>query len=158
MQQVGTDYDPVSGDALTTKFADGTKVTREFDRLGRLVRYTDADNAWTATEFDRHGKPTRITDSLGTTQTFTYDRVAEPRGLVTSVTDSVGGTIGTRYGPDGQIVGLDLPGGVTMDQQLDPAGVPVARTYRKDGTVIASSAIVENTQGAACTGTDRRVR
>ncbi|MFI9811452.1 RICIN domain-containing protein [Saccharothrix variisporea] len=147
VQQVGTDYDPVSGDALTTKFADGTKVSREFDRLGRLVRYTDADGAWTATEFDRFGKPAKITDSIGTSQTFTYDRVAEPRGLVTSVTDSVGGAIGTRYGPDGQIVGLDLPGGVVMDQQLDPAGIPVARTYRKDGTVIAASAVVENAQG-----------
>ncbi|MFI9816048.1 polymorphic toxin-type HINT domain-containing protein [Saccharothrix variisporea] len=147
VQQVGTDYDPVSGDALTTKFADGTKVSREFDRLGRLVRYTDADGAWTATEFDRFGKPAKITDSIGTSQTFTYDRVAEPRGLVTSVTDSVGGAIGTRYGPDGQIVGLDLPGGVVMEQQLDPAGVPVSRTYRKDGTVVAASSIVENTQG-----------
>ncbi|GAA0232729.1 RICIN domain-containing protein [Saccharothrix mutabilis subsp. mutabilis] len=147
VQQVGTDFDPVSGDNLTTRFADGTKVTREFDRLGRLVRYTDADGAWTATEFDRHGKPAKITDSLGTTQTFAYDRAAEPRGLVTSVTDSVGGSIGTRYGPDGQVVGLDLPGGVVMEQELDPAGVPVGRTYRKDGTVVAASTVVENAQG-----------
>nr|BFE49906.1 hypothetical protein GCM10017745_33330 [Saccharothrix mutabilis subsp. capreolus] len=147
VQQVGTDFDPVSGDNLTTRFADGTKVTREFDRLGRLVRYTDADGAWTATEFDRFGKPAKITDSLGTHQTFTYDRAAEPRGLVTSVTDSVGGSIGTRYGPDGQVVGLDLPGGVVMEQELDPAGVPVGRTYRKDGTVVAASTVVENAQG-----------
>ncbi|XVV02641.1 hypothetical protein ACQPW3_35605 [Actinosynnema sp. CA-248983] len=54
------------------------------------MRYTDADGGWTATEFDRFGKPAKITHSLGTHQTFTYDRVAEPRGLVTSVTDSVG--------------------------------------------------------------------
>ncbi|WP_143532198.1 RICIN domain-containing protein [Saccharothrix sp. ALI-22-I] len=151
IQQVGTDYDPVSGDALTTKFTDGTTVSatvsREFDRLGRLVRYADADGAWTTTEFDRFGKPAKITDSLGTNQTFTYDRAAEPRGFVTSVADSVGGSINAHYGPDGQITSLDLPGGVRMDQQFDPAGVPVARTYRKDGTVIAASAVVENAQG-----------
>ncbi|WP_285751025.1 RICIN domain-containing protein [Lentzea sp. NBRC 105346] len=149
VQEVSTDYDPNTGDALTTKFADGTKITRAFDKLGRLAKYTDADGAWTQTEFDRFGKPSKITDSLGTTQTFGYDRVAEPRGLLTSVTDSVGGTITTRYGPDEQIVGMDLPGGVRMDLQLDPAGVPVSRKYSRasDNTLIAASSIVENTQG-----------
>jgi RHS repeat-associated protein len=147
IQQIGTDYDTVSGDALTTTFADGTKVSREFDRLGRLMRYTDADGAWTATEFDRFGKPAKITDSLGANQVFAYDRAAEPRGLLTSITDSVGGATTARYGPDGQIVGMDLPGGVRMDQQLDPAGVPVARDYRKGDALVASSSVVENAQG-----------
>lgn len=146
VQMVSTDYD-ADGDAVRTKFADGTKVERVFDKLGRLAKYTDADGAWTSTEFDRFGKPMRITDSLGTSQSFTYDRAAEPRGFLTSVTDSVAGTMTANYGPDGQLVGMDLPGGVRMDQKLDPTGVPVSRSYTKDSALIADSAVVENVHG-----------
>ncbi len=58
--EVGTDYDPVSGDATTTKFADGTKLTREFDRLGRLTRYTAGRQAALGRSPRRgrpHGRP-----------------------------------------------------------------------------------------------------
>lgn len=149
VQTVGTSYDPASGDALTTTFADGTTITRVIDKLGRLARYTDADGAWTNTTFDRFGKPVTITDSVGSTQSFSYDRTAEPRGFLTSVTDSAGGTIAARYGPDGQITGLDLPGGVRLDNGFDAAGTPVSRTYLRtsDGVQIAASSVVENIRG-----------
>ncbi|MFL6145144.1 MAG: RICIN domain-containing protein [Labedaea sp.] len=149
VQMVGTSYDPSSGDAVTTTFPDGSTITRVFDKLGRLAKYTDADGAWTATTFDRYGKPATVTDSIGSTQTFGYDRNTEPRGFLTSVTDSVGGTITARYGPDGQITGMDLPGGLRLTNTFDPAGVPTTRSYTRtgDGALIAASSVVENIRG-----------
>lgn len=149
VQTISTTYDPNTGDALTTSFADGTSVSRQFDKLGRMTRYVDADGAWTASEFDRFGKPVKVTDSLGTTQTFGYDRAAEPRGLLTSMTDSVAGTISVKYGPDGQIVEQGLPGGVKLAISMDPTGTPVARTYTRasDSTLIAASSNVANIRG-----------
>ncbi|MGW3961041.1 RICIN domain-containing protein [Amycolatopsis sp. NPDC005003] len=149
VQKVSTTYDPATGDATSTQFADGTKVQRAFDRLGRLRSYTDADGAWTNSEFDRFGKPVKVTDSLGSTQTFTYDRAAEPRGLLTSVTDSVGGTITAKYGPDGQLVEQTLPGGIRLNVTLDPAGDPVARSYTRisDNVLVAASSSVDNVRG-----------
>lgn len=87
--------------------------------------------------------------TLGTVQTFDYDRVAEPRGLLTSVTDPVGGTMTARYGPDGQLLEQDLPGGVRLAITLDPAGKATARTYTRasDGMLIAASSEVENVRG-----------
>lgn len=149
VQTVATTYDPVTGDALDTTFPDGSKISRAYDKLGRLTRYTDADGAWTNSEFDKFGKPVKVTDSVGSTQTFAYDRATEPRGLLTSMTDSVAGTITTKYGPDGQIVEQGLPGGVRQVNTLDAAGTPTGRTYTRasDGTLIAASTAVENIRG-----------
>jgi len=146
--KVTTTYDPGTGDAATTALPDGTTITRGYDRLGRLRTYTDADGA-TTTAFDRFGKPATITDSLGSTQTFTYDRALEPRGLLTSMTDSVAGTMTARYGPDGQIVEQGLPGGVRLATTQDPAGRITARTYLRasDNMLIAASTGVDNIRG-----------
>ena len=43
-------------------------ITRSYDQLGRMTRYTDAGGGWTDYEFDEYGKPTQFTDSLGTTR------------------------------------------------------------------------------------------
>ncbi|OLM29864.1 Rhs protein [Pseudonocardia sp. Ae717_Ps2] len=147
--KVTTNYDSVSGNAITTSLPDGATITRGYDLLGRLRSYTDADGATTTTEFDQYGKPFKITDSLGTTQTFTYDRDIDPRGLLTSMTDSIAGTFTARYGPDSQLLEQGLPGGVRMLSTQDPAGEVTGRTYIRasDNMIIASSNSVENLRG-----------
>lgn len=152
--KVATVYDPGTGDATETRFVDGagavtSVIRREFDALGRLAKYTDADGAWTASVFDRFGKPVRVSDSLGTWQELVYDRGVEPRGFLTSVKDSVAGEITARFGPDGQLVEQVLPGGIRLRVDVDAAGVPVRRTYERasDGAVVAAASVVENAQG-----------
>jgi hypothetical protein len=76
VQTVGTSYDPVGGDVLTTSFADGTASTRVFDKLGRLARYAQADGALDRHHVRPYGKPATITDSVGSTQNFGCDRTA----------------------------------------------------------------------------------
>jgi RHS repeat-associated protein len=144
---VTTEYDPVTGDAVRTTSGDST-LTREFDVLGRLIRYTDADGGVTTNEFDGYGKPVKVSDNTGST-TYAYDRQAEPRGFLTSVTDSLAGTFGAKYGPDGQLVEQSYPGGLTRVDKLDASGEPTQRTYTRDsdGAVVLAESTVENTQG-----------
>ncbi|MGY0234097.1 discoidin domain-containing protein [Longispora urticae] len=142
-----TEYDPASGHVTKTMMG-GSTITREYDLLGRLITYTDADGGVTRNEFDRFGKPAKVTDNTGSS-TYAYDRVKEPRGFLTSVTDSVAGTFTASYSPDGQLVAMTYPGGVTRRDTLDSSLSPVARAYTRDsdGTVLYSESVVDNSQG-----------
>ncbi|MEO3809485.1 LamG-like jellyroll fold domain-containing protein [Sphaerisporangium sp. B11E5] len=142
-----TTYDAASG-RVARSTADGVSVIREYDALGRLVSYADADGAGTVTEYDRFGKKVKVTDPTGS-GTFTYDRAAEPRGMVTGYTDSVAGTFTAGYSPDGQLVKLTYPGGLTRTDQLDANLQPVSRTYTRDsdGAVIFAESVVRNSAG-----------
>ncbi|TFH70995.1 DNRLRE domain-containing protein [Cellulomonas sp. HD19AZ1] len=149
-----TTYDPQTGDVVANATVDaaGTPtaaVAKEYDALGRLVKYTDAQGGWTATQYDRYGQPVKVTDSIGTTRGYEYDRTADPRGYVTRITDSVGGAVVPTWGPDGQLERQTLPGGVTMTFGYDAARVPVSRTYTRDsdGAVIWQDSVVENHRG-----------
>ncbi|WP_448630652.1 RHS repeat-associated core domain-containing protein [Cellulomonas soli] len=124
-------------------------ITKEYDKLGRLTKYTDAAGGWTRTTYDRLGQPLTVTDSIGTTRTYTYDRSVEARGFVTQMVDSVAGTITPIWGPDGQLESQLLPGGVRLTLTYDTARVPTARTYTRvsDGVVIARDSVVENHRG-----------
>lgn len=130
-----------------------SEVTRTYDALGRLVSYTDADGGTTTTTYDRYGKPITETQTQGAqtigTRTFAYDSTAEPRGFLTSITDSVAGTISATWGPDGQLQTETLPGGITLSIGYDPARVPTSRTYTRtsDGVVIWTDSVVENHRG-----------
>ncbi|MEU6024443.1 LamG-like jellyroll fold domain-containing protein [Micromonospora sp. NPDC047134] len=140
-------YSPTSGDATVTTM-DGATISREYDLLGRLASYTDADGGTTVTEFDRFGKQMKVSDPTGY-NTFAYDRVAEPRGLLTSVTDSIAGTFSAKYSPDGQIIELKYPGGLTRTDRLDVNLQPVERTYTRDsdGEIIFSESVMTNATG-----------
>ena len=113
-----------------------------------MLTYTDADGGVTRSEFDRYGKPSKVSDNTGST-TYGYDRVAEPRGMLTSVADSIAGTFTAKYSPDGQLVEMKYPGGMTRTDTLDATFAPVGRVYKReaDGQVIYSESVVENTQG-----------
>lgn len=149
-----TTYDPVTGDvvknaSVNASGAETAAITKEYDRLGRLVKYTDAAQGWTRTTYDRYGQPATVTNSTGASTTFTYDRSVEPRGFVTRQEDSVAGDIVPTWGPDGQLESQTLPGGVKLTIAYDPARVPVKRTYTRasDGEPIAWDSVVENQRG-----------
>jgi YD repeat-containing protein len=145
--EVTAAYDQDSGDVTTTTMG-GATIIREYDLLGRLAEYTDADGAKTVNEFDRFGKPSKVSDPTGFS-TFTYDRSLDPRGQLTSVTDSVAGTFSARYSPDGQLTQLTYPGGLTRTDRLDANLQPVERTYTRDSDdeVIYAESTVENSAG-----------
>ncbi|WP_323137881.1 RHS repeat-associated core domain-containing protein [Streptomyces sp. NBC_01433] len=102
-----------------------------------------------STQYDALDRPAKVTDSVPSTTTYTYDTAVDPRGLATSVADSVAGTLTARYDADGTMVSQGLPGGFTMRQEQDPAGIPVTRTYTRDsdGTVLVSDSVTSTVQG-----------
>lgn len=140
-------YSPTTG-MLVESTMGAEKIVKEHDLLGRLVSYTDADGATTRTEYDRFGKSVKVVDPTGYS-TYGYDRNVEPRGLVTSVVDSVAGEFTARYSPDGELVRMTYPGGLTREDRLDANHQPVERTYTRDSDneVVYSESVVENVAG-----------
>jgi len=158
-------YSTTTGDVLKVQSLNAggsvtASVTRAYDNVGRLTSYTDATGATTATTYDQYGNPATATQVIaGVTTTTTYG-YADPRGYLTSITDSVAGTISATWGPDGQLETQALPGGVTLRIGYDPARVPITRTYTRDsdGAVIWTDNVTENHRGqwithASTTGT-----
>ncbi|MEU7174586.1 LamG-like jellyroll fold domain-containing protein [Micromonospora tulbaghiae] len=144
---VTTGYSPTTGVIITSTMGTSS-IVRDYDSLGRLVSYTDADGAVTTTEFDGIGKLVKVADPTGTT-TYTYDRVAEPRGMATSITDSIAGTFSAAYSPDGQLTQIKYPGGITRTDRQNANLEPTERTYTRDsdGSVIYAESVVENSSG-----------
>ncbi|MBY8870259.1 DNRLRE domain-containing protein [Micromonospora sp. PLK6-60] len=140
----GTGYDPASGRTAQTT-AGSASTSSEYDQLGRLVRYVDADGGVTSTEYDRFGRQSKVTNPTGAT-TFAYNRTLEPRGLLTSSTDSVVGTFSAKYSPDGQLVELKYPGGLTRTDRLDANLQPVERVFTRDsdGETVYAESVREN--------------
>ncbi|MFD4718241.1 RHS repeat-associated core domain-containing protein [Streptomyces sp. NPDC058423] len=136
-------YDAEAGHLTQTASPNAGTVTRTFDVLGRQMSYTDADGGITSVHYDHLNRPVKSTDNAPSTVTYTYDTSAEPRGLLASLTDSVAGTFRTAYDADGNVVTEQLPGGYTMTQSNDPAGVPTERTYTRDSdsTLLFSDAV-----------------
>ncbi|MET8080683.1 RHS repeat-associated core domain-containing protein [Streptomyces sp. NPDC005303] len=150
-----TSYDAATGEEVKQTSTTGGTITKSYDQLDRQMSYTDADGATTTTKYDALDRPTVVSDSVPSTTNYTYDTGIDPRGLATSVTDSVAGAFSTRYDADGTVASQGLPGGYTMEQDQDPAGTPVARTYTRDndGTVLVSDSITATVQGQVATHT-----
>ncbi|MFF0549430.1 DNRLRE domain-containing protein [Streptomyces sp. NPDC004311] len=144
-----TEYDPDTGNPVRTVSATAGTITMEYDKLGRLIAYTDADGGVTRTEYDLLDRPTRISDSVPSSVTYAYDHAVEPRGMATSATDSVAGTFGVTYDADGQVASEKLPGGYTLTQQDDAAGAVVAKNYTRDsdGLSVMTDTVTRSVHG-----------
>ncbi|MFJ9551432.1 DNRLRE domain-containing protein [Streptomyces erythrochromogenes] len=141
---VTTAFDANSGKVSTISSTDGGTVTKAYDQLGRLLSYTDADGGVTTSKYDAEGRAVQVSDNVPSTTTYGYDTAVDPRGLPTSITDSVAGTFSVGYDGDGQVRSQKLPGGYTMRQGVNPAGMPTDRTYTRDsdGVVLFSESLV----------------
>ncbi|MFF5639619.1 DNRLRE domain-containing protein, partial [Streptomyces sp. NPDC012825] len=147
--EASTEYDTATGRPFKTISPTGGTIVKGYDKLGRLVTYTDADGGTTTTEYDLLDRPVKVTDTVPSTVTYTYDHTIEPRGTATSTTDSVAGTFRATYDADGSVSSEKLPGGYTVKQTEDTTGSPVDRTYTRDsdGTTVYSDAVTESIHG-----------
>lgn len=131
-------YDKATGVVARTQSVDAggnvtAEVVREFDGLGRLVSYTDADRNVSTTTYDLLGRT--ATSGNGRTQrTYTYDGGDERRGLPTKVTDTLsGGAFGAEFDADGNPVREVWPNGVTVTSEYDETGTKVKLAYERPG-------------------------
>src|SRR6185437_13336687 len=95
-------------------------TTVEYNSLGQVKRYEDADSNETKTTYDAYGRPVTITDGRGT-QTIGYDPTT---GLRTSLEVSGVGTFTARYDADGNMVEQGLPDGLTRKTTYNVADEP----------------------------------
>ncbi|MEV0453515.1 RHS repeat-associated core domain-containing protein, partial [Streptomyces sp. NPDC050600] len=144
-----SEYDPASGQVVKAVSPTGGTVTKEYDKLGRQIAYTDADGAVTRTQFDLLNRPVKVTDSAPSTVAYAYDTAIEPRGLLTATTDSVAGAFTATYDADGAIAGEKLPGGYTLAVTADTTGATKSRVYTRDsdGQVVYSDTVEESSHG-----------
>lgn len=98
-----------------------------YDKLGRPVKYTDADGSTSETTYDLLGRPAKVYDGKGT-QTFGYDSTS---GLLTKLEDSAAGTFTAAYDADGNMVERGLPNGLVAKTTFDEVGAPAKLSYTK---------------------------
>jgi RHS repeat-associated protein len=126
-----TGYSAATGRATTTTAtaSGGAKstVTRQYDTLGRLTTYTDADGNATTTGYDINSRPIRIADPKGI-QTYTYDPTTGDR---TQIADSGVGILTATYNADGQLKTQTLPGGLQEQTTYGDDGAPTSIKYVK---------------------------
>ncbi|MFE9256599.1 DNRLRE domain-containing protein [Streptomyces sp. NPDC006879] len=136
-------YDPATGLPAGSTSSTGGTITKAYDKLGRLISYTDADGGVTKHEYDLLDRPVKVSDSVPSSVTYGYDTSAEPRGLPVSTSDSVAGTTSVTYDADGAVTGQRLPGGYALDQSVDPVGAVTSRVYTResDGVVVMSDTV-----------------
>jgi RHS repeat-associated protein len=102
-------------------------VVTAYDKLGRPVKYTDADANSSETTYDLDGRPATTNDGKGT-QTFGYDSTS---GLLTKLEDSAAGTFTAAYNADGAMTEEGLPDGLVAKTTYDETGAPTALSYTK---------------------------
>jgi RHS repeat-associated protein len=143
------EYDPATGAITKITSPTAGTITKAYDKLGRLMSYTDADGGRTTTAYDALDRAVKVSDSVPSTVTYTYDHGAEPRGLVTKASDSVAGDFSATYDADGSVTSEKLPGGYTLNVTEDATGAPTSRAYTRDsdGTTVYTDVVTRSAQG-----------
>jgi RHS repeat-associated protein len=106
---------------------DTQAVVTAYDKLGRPVKYTDADGNTSETTYDLLGRTVKVSDGKGT-QTFGYDANS---GLLTKLEDSAAGTFTAAYNADGSLTERGLPDGLVAKTTYDETGAPTKLAYTK---------------------------
>jgi RHS repeat-associated protein len=106
---------------------DTQATTIEYDALGRVKQYEDADGNKATTTYDLDSRPVTTNDAKGT-QTVTYDPTS---GLATKLEDSAAGTFTASYDADGNLVERVLPNGLTAKTTYNEVDEPTKLAYTK---------------------------
>jgi RHS repeat-associated protein len=117
------EYDS-TGQPRSTTDPEGNVREYVYNRLGRLVKYTDPKNHETRYEVDAAGNLTKITDPLGDFETFTYDRVNN----LTAVADLRNNTTLMAYDEMNRRTQVTSPLAGVYRVQYNGQGLPVLET------------------------------
>ncbi len=108
---------------------DSQATTTNYNALGQVTKYEDADGNKSETTYDVDGRPVTTTDNKGT-ETRHYDPTT---GLLTELEDSGVGTFTASYDAEGNVVEEGLPGGLVAKTTYNEAEEPTALSYTKSG-------------------------
>jgi RHS repeat-associated protein len=126
-------YNELSG-ALTEQLmsTEGKEETlrREYNALGQLTSYKDADGTTSSYTYDVDGRPATANDGKGT-QTYTYDAIT---GLPTKLVDSNAGTFTASYDVEGNLVTEKYPNSMNANSTYNAVGEATGIEYLKTGS------------------------
>ncbi len=129
-------YDEKSGAVIEEK---GTfegkikKISKTYDRLGRLELYVDADEGMTTYKYDGDGRPTEMlafSPSLEARgkQSYSYDPTS---GIITKLVDSEAGTFTATYDVAGRMTSETYPNKLTATYTHNSVGQTTGVEYTK---------------------------
>lgn len=99
----------------------------EYDKLGRPVKYTDADGNTSTTTYNLDSQVATTADAKGS-QKYGYDSIS---GLLTSLEDSSAGTFTAAYDANGNVTEEGLPDGILAKTTYDETDQPTTLSYTK---------------------------
>jgi RHS repeat-associated protein len=101
----------------------------EYNALGQLTSYTDADGNTSTYEYEKEGdyRLKHINDGKGT-QTYEYDGTT---GLVKELTDSAAGTFTASYDVEGKLIGEGYPNAMSASYTTNSSGQVTSAQYVK---------------------------
>jgi RHS repeat-associated protein len=158
----GAQYNYDAAGNLTTRiYSDSTELDYTYDANRRLTGGTgialtrDAAGRITqsnglAIARDDAGRIATVTYATGKTVTYGYDQ----RGLLSTISDWVGGTTSFVYDDARELTSMTLPNGVREDYTYDANGRVATIQSSLNGTVLASIALRRDAAGRV-TGADR---
>jgi RHS repeat-associated protein len=141
---VETLYDEYTGQPISQHFVceeaecakfDIQETRTTYDKLGRPVKYLDADGSESEVGYDLMGRPVLVFDGKGL-QAINYD---EESGLATKLTDSAAGSFEASYDADGKMTEQLLPNALAQQITYDEAGTAVGLRYEKEETFCSSA-------------------
>jgi RHS repeat-associated protein len=127
-----TAYSTGTGLPVEQKFTEGSDNQAgviEYDKLGRPIKYTDADGNTSITTYDLDGRVATKSDTKGS-QAYGYDPIS---GALTTLVDSSAGTFTAAYDADGNMTEKGLPDGIIAKTTYDETDQPTALSYTKTG-------------------------
>lgn len=106
---------------------DSQASVTEFDKLGRPIKYTDADGNTSSTTYDLDGRVATTSDNKGS-QAYGYDPTS---GVLTTLSDSSAGSFTAAYDADGNMTEEGLPNGIIAKTTYDETDRPTVLSYIK---------------------------
>ncbi len=108
-------------------------IISEYNALGQLSTYTDADGAPTTYQYDIDGRRTKVTAyspgfAARGKQTYTYDTTT---GLITTLVDSNAGTFTATYNAAGDLTSEVYPNKMTAAYTRNSVGQATGLEYTK---------------------------
>lgn len=144
IKHVKNEFDPMTGDHLSTENAlSGTKISKQYNSFGQIVRETDATGiAWTRTYDATNGLLMAETSPDGTSVRYTYNSLGRP--LTKSLVGTAGTTLITRYEYDslGNPFRVTDANGAVTEYQFDSAGNVTTVIRKRDESVSLTKSMV----------------
>lgn len=118
---------------LSSTVGEETKrITSDFNTLGQLAEYTDAEGGKTTYSYDEDGRVSEVVAAKGTEaeskQIYAYDSTT---GLLTKLQDSGAHTFTAGYDVEGNMTSESYPNGMTATYTRNAAGEATGIVYEK---------------------------